>query len=117
MAFDNRYEMAIVLTKGTKPLAEQTLMRLREDFADFVEENKVQIHDIMDFPDNMVPYELNQKIVIVVKKEVNNLGRLRELVTSTYPALKSKKTLIIDDEADFASVNFHKEKASDKIEQ
>lgn len=117
LAFDNEYDIAIVLTKGTKPLTEQTLKRLHEDFGQFEEDNKVQIHDIMVFPKNMVPYELNQKLIIVAKKEINNLKRILDDLTNIYPDLKSKKILIIDDEADFASISFHKEKNSGLIEQ
>ncbi len=117
LAFDNEYDIAVILTKGTKPLTEQTLKRLHEDFGQFEEDNKVQVHDIMFFPKNMVPYELSQKLIIVAKKETNNLKRVLNNLTNTYPDLKSKKILIIDDEADFASISFHKEKESGLIEQ
>ncbi|MBI2023420.1 hypothetical protein HYT01_02555 [Candidatus Giovannonibacteria bacterium] len=117
LAFDNGYDITIILTKGTKPLTEQTLKRLHEDFSVFEDDNKVQIHDIMFFPKNMVPYELSQKLIIVAKKEINNLKRVLNDLTNTYPDLKNKKILIIDDEADFASISFHKEKESGLIEQ
>lgn len=117
LAFDNGYDIAIILTKGTKPLTEQTIKRLHEDFGVFEEENKVQIHDIMAFPKNMVPYELNQKLIIVAKKEINNLKHVISALTTTYPNLKNKKIIIIDDEADFASISFHKEKETGSIEQ
>lgn len=117
LAFDNGYDIAIILTKGTKPLTEQTLKRLHEDFGQFEEDNKAQVYDIMFFPKNMVPYELSQKLIIVAKKEINNLKRVLNNLTNTYPDLKNKKILIIDDEADFASISFHKEKESGLIEQ
>lgn len=117
LAFDNGYDIAIILTKGTKPLTEQTLKRLHEDFGQFEEDNKAQVYDIMFFPKNMVPYELSQKLIIVAKKEINNLKRVLNDLTNTYPDLKNKKILIIDDEADFASISFHKEKESGLVEQ
>ncbi len=117
LAFDNGYDFTIILTKGTNALTEQTLKRLHEDFGAFEDDNKVQIHDIMVFPKNMVPYELSQKLIIVAKKETNNLRRVLEVLTETYPDLKEKKVLIIDDEADFASISFHKEKDGNVIEQ
>ena len=117
LAFDNGYDMTIILTKGTKPLTEQTIKRLHDDFGEFEEDNKIQIHDIMLFPKNMVPYELSQKLIIVAKKETNNLKRVLKALTETYPDLKRKKILIIDDEADFASISFHKEKETGIIEQ
>lgn len=117
LAFDNGYDIAIILTKGTKPLTEQTLKRLHEDFGPFEEDHKVQIHDIMLFPEDMKKYELTQKLIIVAKKETNNLKRILNALTNTYPDLKTKKVLIIDDEADFASISFRKEKETGVIEQ
>lgn len=117
LAFDNGYDISIILTKGTRALSEQTLNRVREDFGIFEEEDHLQIHDIMLFPKNLVPYELNQKLIIVAKKETNNLRHVLEALTTTYPNLKDKRILIIDDEADFASINFHKEKETGLIEQ
>lgn len=117
LVFDNGYDIAVILTKGTKVLTEQTLKRLHQDFGIFEDDSKVQIHDIMFFPKNMVPYELNQKLIIVAKKETNNLKHILNALTDTYPDLKSKKILIVDDEADFASIGFHKEKESGLIEQ
>src|SRR3989339_1655846 len=81
LAFDNDYDITIILTKGTKPLTEQTLKRLHEDFQVFEEDSKVQIHDIMLFPKNMVPYELSQKLIIVAKKETNNLRHVLSTLT------------------------------------
>ncbi|MBN6187766.1 hypothetical protein JQN58_12715 [Aneurinibacillus sp. BA2021] len=106
LAFDNGYDVAIVLTKGTKALAQQTYQRLQNDFADFKHDDTIQIFDIMLLPDNLIHYELNQKIMIVVKKETNNLQRLHTALFETYPMLAEKKVLMIDDEADFASIGF-----------
>ncbi|MDP3763421.1 MAG: Z1 domain-containing protein [bacterium] len=117
LAFDNGYDIAIILTKGTKPLTEQTLKRLHEDFGQFEEDNKAQVYDIMFFPKNMKKFELTQKLIIVAKKEVNNLKRTLDILINTYPNLKAKKVLIIDDEADFASVSFHKEKETGLVDQ
>jgi hypothetical protein len=117
LAFDSGYDITIILTKGTKALAEQTLKRLHGDFGSFEDDARVQIHDIMSFPKNLVPYELSQKLIIVAKKETNNLKRVLAALTETYPDLKNKKILIIDDEADFASISFHKEKENGIVEQ
>src|SRR6516164_9736749 len=37
LAFDNRYDIAIVLSKNSKALLEQTLKRLTAEFAGFIE--------------------------------------------------------------------------------
>lgn len=65
-AFDNDYEIAVVLTKGTVSLARQTLNRIRSDFRPFIEQDEVQVYDIMTLPD-LTPYELNQHLILVVK--------------------------------------------------
>lgn len=106
-AFDRGYEIAIILTKGTKSLAEQTLSRVKEDFREFITADQVDVFDILAVPD-LTPYELNRKLIFVVKKEDDNLRRLLSLFEEQYPSLRNKSVLIIDDEADLASVSFRK---------
>ena len=106
-AFDKGYDVAIILTKGTKSLAEQTLSRVKEDFREFIAADQVEVFDILAVPD-LTPYELTHKLIFVVKKEDDNLRRLLSLFGEQYPALRSKSVLIIDDEADLASVSFRK---------
>ena len=108
LAFDNAYDLAIILTKGTKALAQQTFQRLQAEFSSFKHDDVIQIFDIMSFPDNLIKYELEQKMVIVVKKETNNLQRLYTALFQNYPSLAGKMVLMIDDEADFASIGFSK---------
>ncbi|MFS0750038.1 Z1 domain-containing protein [Oceanobacillus sp. 1P07AA] len=110
LAMDNDYDVIIVLTKGTRALARQTIQRLYQEFAGLEDEDVLQIHDIMSMPENLIEYELQQKQIIVVKKETNNLKRLEEVLSVRYPTLAMKKTLMIDDEADFASIGFSKTK-------
>ncbi|MFZ3057654.1 MAG: Z1 domain-containing protein [Minisyncoccales bacterium] len=114
LAFDNSYDVAIVLTKGTKALLKQTVRRFEKDYEKFIEDDQVKVFDIMNFPNNITQWELDQKIVIVVKKEINNMRTLIDNLVNTYPNLSYKKVLIVDDEADFASVSFYK--AKDAVE-
>jgi hypothetical protein len=106
LAFDNGFDVALVLTKGTKALARQTLSRVRSEFDLFHRNDQVQIFDIMTVPPTLTGYELSQKIIIVVKKQTDNLNRLTRVFHETYPQLAARRTLIIDDEADYASVGF-----------
>ena len=76
LAFDNGFDAAIILTKGTRALTRQTLARMHRDFARFRDNDQLQIHDIMNIPDGLTGYELSQKIVIIAKKQVDNLERL-----------------------------------------
>ena len=104
-AFDRGYDVAIILTKGTKSLAEQTLCRVKEDFGGFADQ--VEIFDILAVPD-LTPYELTHKLIFVAKKEDDNLKRLLDLFEKQYPQLRNRSVLIIDDEADLASVSARK---------
>ena len=51
---------------------------------------------------------MTHKLIFVVKKEDDNLRRLLSLFRNNTPRLRSKSVLIIDDEADLASVSFRK---------
>src|SRR5947207_4645479 len=51
--------------------------------------------------------ELDSKLIFVAKKQTDNLDRLIELFRKN-PAMASKRTIIIDDEADNASVGYSK---------
>jgi hypothetical protein len=116
LAFDNDYDIAIILTKGTKALAQQTYERLLIDFKEFEENDLVRIYDIMHVPEKLTPYELDQKIIMVVKKQTHNLQKITKALMETYPDLGKKKVLIIDDEADFASIGFKKDKEKELVE-
>lgn len=110
LAFDRGYDIAVVLTKGTRVLAEQTFKRLESEFSYFIadERDQVKVYDIMNIP-SLTAYLRNQKLIIVVKKETKNLDRLKKFFDD-YPDLVQKKTIIIDDEADFASIGFRSDK-------
>lgn len=105
--FDRGFDVAVILTKGTKSLAEQTLSRVKTDFREFIAADQVEVFDILSVPE-LTPYELTHKLVFIVKKEDDNLRRLLNLFEKTYPVLRQKSILIIDDEADLASVSFRK---------
>ncbi len=68
LAFDNDYDIAIILTKPTTALARQTCKRVTKEFAEFLESDQVKIYDILELPDRLTQFELNQKLVFVVKE-------------------------------------------------
>ena len=118
LAFDRGYDVAVVLTKGTKTLGNQTVRRISSEFKQFRDENELQVFDILKIPTPLTNWELEeQKLVIVAKKEHNNMRRLIELFSNTHPELMSKRVLIVDDEADFASVRFAKKKGVSEVGQ
>ena len=106
VAFDNGYDIAIVLSKNSKALIEQTTKRLHAEFADFVNDGEMEVYDIMHAPTAYEPNELESKIIFVAKKETNNLRRLIELFSEKCVAMAKKRVLIIDDEADNASIGY-----------
>jgi hypothetical protein len=110
LAFDNTFDVTVVLTKGTKALAKQTFERLVDEFSDFIKDDLLQVFDILSVPPGLTRYELSQKLIFVVKKEVNNLTHLSRLIFDTYPELAQKRMLLIDDEADYASIGFRNSK-------
>jgi len=56
---------------------------------------KIQIFDILHVPENLPKYVLRQKIIMVVKKEKNNLIRVTRALMETYPDLGKKKSLLL----------------------
>jgi hypothetical protein len=108
LAFDNGFDGAIILTKGTKALSKQTIERMSKEFKEFTEREMLQPYDVMTMPKKLTGYEINQKLVFVAKKQSDNMDRLIEAFSN--PALRDKKILIIDDEADYASIGFKKSK-------
>ncbi|MCC5856367.1 MAG: hypothetical protein JJU10_11920 [Idiomarina sp.] len=109
LAFDNGYDVSVILTKGTKALSKQTQQRVQREFKPFCEQDDVLVFDIMHMPSALVGYELKKKIILVVKKQKDNLERLIQLFATKYPELAQKRVLLIDDEADYASVGFKKQ--------
>jgi len=104
LSFDRGYDICVIFTKGTKALAEQTRNRLESEFLQFIENDEVKVYDIMNLPP-LTPYIKQQKLIFIVKKETNNLDRLVRLFVDNQD-LSQKRVLFIDDEADFASVGF-----------
>lgn len=113
LAFDKGVDVAIVITKGTKALVNQTIKRMKKDYRFFKasdnldQHTTINIYDIMDVWRNLKQAKVEGcKTVIVSKKNAVNLAHLIEMFETKSPFLKKKKVLIVDDEADFASRNY-----------
>lgn len=120
LCFDRGIDIAIVMTKGTRTLTQQTIERLNKDFRFFKDQQTygqkviITVWDILDLykRGGLSDYQLNDpanKFIIVVKKEDTNLTYLNELFDEN-ELLRSKKVLVCDDEADFASRNYYQRK-------
>ncbi len=108
LAFDNGFEHAVIFTKGTKALARQTVARLRRDLRQAIDQELVSVYDIMTLPDSLSPWELERKLILVCKKEDDNLEALTDVLTQQYPDIAGKRLLLIDDEADLASIGYRR---------
>lgn len=123
LCFDSGIDISVILTKGTKPLAEQTVLRMNADFYDFVDGNhhntslpEVKIYDIIEVKTKIPQYNLSaNKVIIVCKKEARNMEHLIKLFEKNKSIINEKKVLIIDDEADFAGHSFTKKDGKDKM--
>ena len=115
LAFDNGYDLAIILTKNSNALARQTVARMQQEFAVFKDDDIVDIFDIMCIPQELSRFELDKKLIIVVKKEKNNLPKMIDFIEK-YSLGSQKKCLIIDDEADFCSIGFEINKETDEYD-
>jgi hypothetical protein len=107
LAFDNGFDIAIVMSKNSRALLEQTAKRLNSEFRGFVDDGELEIYDIMHAPSTFGAFELDSKLIFVAKKQDDNLKRLIQLFRDN-PEMAKKRTLIIDDEADSASVGYSK---------
>jgi len=116
-AFDRGFDVAVVLTKGTKTLSAQTVARLTNDFGQFIDEDEFLVFDIKQPPGKLTKSEQRRQLVIVAKKQADNLRRLLQFFETDYPELKSKNVLLIDDEADLASIRFVPGKNGNEVEQ
>ena len=116
-AFDSDFDIAIVLTKGTRTLAQQTVKRISRDFSQFIEDDEIFVFDIKTAPDRLTRSELKRKLVIVSKKEVRNLDRIHLFFDKEYPESRDRRVLIVDDEADMASIRFTKKKGEEEFDQ
>ncbi len=108
LAFDNGYSVSIVLSKNSRALIEQTRKRLEDEFCDFIADGELDVYDIMTAPNEFTAFELESKLIFIVKKQDDNLRRLTKLFTKGCPALAKCRALIIDDEADTASIGYTK---------
>jgi len=113
LAFDKGIDVAIVITKGTRALVNQTIKRMEKDFrffkkSDTIGQKAILIHDIMKIKrGGLAKADVDKyKTVIVCKKQAENLKHLINLFSEKNPFLKEKKVLVVDDEADFASRNY-----------
>ncbi len=107
LAFDNHYDIVVVLGGTKKILVTQNRDRIK---AYFSKRKEVLVLDTVDFKEELTSKKVQQhikngkKIVIVALKNNNQIGFVRDSVFKG-SSLVEKPLLIIDDEGDEASLN------------
>lgn len=112
LAFDNDFDMVFILTKNSKALINQTVSRMKKEFQEFICNYDIAVSDIMKFNTRISGYQLEQKNIIIAKKEKNNINRLIDFINNY--SINEKKCLIIDDEADTKGIGYNKVKGEDE---
>ena len=133
LCFDNDFDMTIILTKCSTALVQQTVRRMTNEFKIFKRGNatvgEVVAQDILDIDftstSTMKEKEIavasflkkyrNKKRIIVVKKQSENVDRLKLFIKQLVCGTDYKRLLIIDDEADITSIGYEKNKEVDEF--
>ena len=107
LAFDNGYDIAIVLGGTKKPLLKQNSDRIKEYFHD-VKDNVVVLNsnenaDHLNEENIRGFLRREKKVIIVGLKSVKQINTIMQIFTNN--TLKERPVLIIDDEGDEYSLN------------
>ena len=113
LAFDNDFDMVFILSKNSKALINQTVSRMKKEFRKFIKSYDVVVSDIMKSNKKISGYQLEQKNIIIAKKEKNNINRLIDFIKE-YSINEKKRCLIIDDEADTTGIGYSKKKGENE---
>ena len=113
LAFDNDFDMVFILSKNSKALINQTVSRMKKEFRKFIKSYDVVVSDIMKSNKKISGYQLEQKNIIIAKKEKNNINRLIDFIKE-YSINEKKRCLIIDDEADTTGIGYSKKKGENR---
>ena len=121
LARDNNYPLIIIIAGTSIPLFEQTVSRLRKDLRldtrvdtkwrlflnpKNTDSNIISIKNtLQDWKDKTVPEDQRQTVLITVMKHHTHLNNLRNIFNELEIDWKTVPVLIIDDEADQASLN------------
>lgn len=53
---------------------------MRKEFKTFIDQDKVDVNDIMKLQDELSPYELDKKLIIIAKNQKDNLHRISSFI-------------------------------------
>lgn len=110
MAFDNGYNIAVVLGGNKNILLDQNKQRIKESFN--MDSDKLVVLDTNTNSDIIAEREIERfikrgvKVIIVGLKHHKHIDKITEVFSTTF--LQNQTTLIIDDEGDQATLNTKK---------
>lgn len=107
LAFDNDFDIVFILTKNSKALIQQTVSRMKSEFTPFIKGRTLNVSDIMKRDQKISGFELNQKNIVVAKKQKQNIDKIIAFIEN-YGINSNKRCLIIDDEAETTGIGFEK---------
>lgn len=114
LAFDNDFDIIFILTKNSKALIQQTVSRMKSEFQPFIAKRELIVSDIIKRDQKISGYELQQKNIIVAKKQKQNLDKIINFIVK-YGITNQKRCLIIDDEADTTGIGYQKKSGTDEF--
>ncbi len=115
LAFDNDFDMVFILTKNSKALVKQTESRMKKEFKPFIANYEIEVKNIIKMKYSLTGYQLEKKMIIIAKKEKNNLDKIINFIKD-YSINKNKKCIIIDDEADTTGIGYGKNKRTEEFD-
>ena len=116
--FDEGVDVAIILTKSSVVLGQQTVDRIKSDFSSCncqrspMGSRRLKVSMAIDLHKLVVP-EGHRHILIAIKQE-DHIKALAKILKS-YIAKKDLKVLMIDDEADVTSINYDMDGKPEKV--
>ncbi len=116
LGFDKGFDAAVILTKGSKAPGGQMYNRIVREYRTFAEENLVQIYDLLIMPQVSPDVLGRRKLIIIARKDHENMRRLLELFSERRADLLSRRVLIIDDdESELGALPFAKGQSGDAM--
>src|SRR5258708_2609523 len=90
----------------------KSIRRLRNDLRFAIAEHRVLIFDAAARAGQLNEWEQSRKLIFVAKKHPGNLQNLHRVLLTDHPGLRNKRVMVIDDEADFASVGYERRRGA-----
>ena len=119
LCFDRGIDIAVVMTKGTNTLTKQTIQRLNQDFRFFKDDGTynqkvvISVWDILDLYKRVGSVTISSiTLLISLSSYARRRIPIKNLIDlfEKNELLRSKKGIVCDDEADFASRAYYRER-------